>query len=400
MGDKNDLLNKNGKFSSVLEFNNHLTQIRKFAKSGWKPQTPEERASYLLASYSTLDYTDHTVDQNKITEKIKDMPVADKAVLESIAMDIYSKWGHIECARILAKLKSINALKLILKRYKEREYTSGPYNYDGFDELTKEILVEFGDQAVPDLINYLQKENIERKWAPINALKELGYYSEASRFFEPRFLVLAAARGNIKRVKELLDKAGDLVNREEGDIYSRRPRRTPLCAAAKNHKSDIVKLLLDKGADPNLGEITPLVAAVANNDVEVVKILLEKGANPNLKSREPPTVTTLHSINTPLNLAAKKGYVDMINVLLDHGALVNPHGWSGWSPLHEAAMHGQLETVKVLLRRGAIINPEADSPDAAAGIDIVPQVTPLDCAEKWPKVFEFLLNNGAIRARR
>ena len=65
---------------------------------------------------------------------------------------------------------------------------------------------------------------------------------------------------------------------------------TPLTCASTRGCTDLVKLLLDKGADPNVSHVTDpgngstaLMCAVVNGHKEIVRLLLEKGAQPNVK---------------------------------------------------------------------------------------------------------------------
>lgn len=57
--------------------------------------------------------------------------------------------------------------------------------------------------------------------------------------------------------------------------------------------------------------------------------------------------------DTVLHLAARKGAIEDMKVLIDAGADVNIAGDLGNTPLHQAAMMKQLESVKFLLMRGA-----------------------------------------------
>ncbi len=54
---------------------------------------------------------------------------------------------------------------------------------------------------------------------------------------------------------------------------------------------EITKLLLDKGANPNLGTTPALVTASSVYSTEVLKLLLDAGADPNLPSRTDPAAT-------------------------------------------------------------------------------------------------------------
>lgn len=57
--------------------------------------------------------------------------------------------------------------------------------------------------------------------------------------------------------------------------------------------------------------------------------------------------------DTLLHIAARRGDVESMEVLIECGALVNIAGDLGNTPLHQAAMRGQLEAVRFLLRQGA-----------------------------------------------
>jgi ankyrin repeat protein len=59
---------------------------------------------------------------------------------------------------------------------------------------------------------------------------------------------------------------------------------------------------------------------------------------------------------TPLMLAAFKGEMDIVHVLLARGAAVNP---SGWTPLHYAASGDSLPAIQELLARGAEVDSRA-----------------------------------------
>jgi hypothetical protein len=73
---------------------------------------------------------------------------------------------------------------------------------------------------------------------------------------------------------------------------------TPLYYAAVIGHQVVVKLLLDKDADPNskedVGGATPLYNAVENGHQEVVKLLLDKDADPNTKE-DRSSATPLHN---------------------------------------------------------------------------------------------------------
>ncbi|OWF44955.1 myotrophin-like [Mizuhopecten yessoensis] len=98
---------------------------------------------------------------------------------------------------------------------------------------------------------------------------------------EERGLQWAIQNGDINSVKEQLSK-GASVN----EIVK---NRAPLHFAADYGQVEVLKLLLEKGADVNVKDkydITPILAAIYEDHVECVKILLEKGASPDGKTLE------------------------------------------------------------------------------------------------------------------
>jgi ankyrin repeat protein len=128
-----------------------------------------------------------------------------------------------------------------------------------------------------------------RSWyrdLPWNAVRKhevlVGYLLARGAFYD---ISVAAKVGDAERVAALLDQDPGLVNRVPAwcSYYSGLPLR---CAAANGHLA-VVKLLLDRGANPNEPEfdIAPfggaLHAAIGNRHHDVVKLLLEHGANPN-----------------------------------------------------------------------------------------------------------------------
>ena len=88
-------------------------------------------------------------------------------------------------------------------------------------------------------------------------------------------LCTASRYGNITEVQRLLQFTLADVNCFWG-------MNTPLTAAASSGHKEVVLLLLDRGADPNVATkagLTPLKQAVRNGYRDVVKLLEDKGAD-------------------------------------------------------------------------------------------------------------------------
>ncbi len=90
----------------------------------------------------------------------------------------------------------------------------------------------------------------------------------------------------------------------------------------------------------------PLIYGAADHDPQAVMALLEKGADANAPF---PIVGT-----RALMVAAAHGYKDTMRALLDAGADLNAKDFTGWTALHAAAVNGDPEIVQLLLEHGAI----------------------------------------------
>ena len=123
-----------------------------------------------------------------------------------------------------------------------------------------------------------------------------------------------------------------------------------LCDAAQDGYVDVVRLLLDRGAEVNgkaSGGMTPIHYAAWFAHADVVRLLLDRGAEVNVKD---------NAGLTPLHFAAKDVYVDVIMLLINRGADVNAKDNDGWTPLHDATWDGHADVAVLLLDRGAQVN--------------------------------------------
>jgi len=191
----------------------------------------------------------------------------------------------------------------------------------------------------------------------IKALVEKGADVNARTPTETGSTVLAfAVRGKNLEVISYL-----LVLGAEVDLKGRNGA-TPLCHAAARGETDIVELLISKGADPNLHGIydstgnyeTPLMAAAGANHLDTVSLLLSKGAQIDKRTNKGCT---------PLMEAAKRPYPAIIKLFIEKGANVNARGSHGHTALIFAAYNGNTENVKLLLAAGA--DPLATATDDA-----------------------------------
>jgi ankyrin repeat protein len=125
--------------------------------------------------------------------------------------------------------------------------------------------------------------------------------------------------------------------------------------AVKNGDDEAVQTLLDDGADANdtnLSDETPLYIAAEKGYKNIVAALLAKGADINRAGEYQ---------QTPLYIAAQNGHADIVELLLDKGAAVNKANINGSTPLYSAAADGYADIVAALLANGADINQQHNS---------------------------------------
>jgi ankyrin repeat protein len=160
-------------------------------------------------------------------------------------------------------------------------------------------------------------------------------------------LHFAARQGQIDAAKALLEAGADINQRAEGD------NSTPMLIAAINGHFDLAKLLLDKGADANAAQhngVTPLYAALncqwaakalypqprayeqqQTSYLDLMKALLDKGADPNVRltkkvwySQYDFDQSGVDEIGaTPFWRAAYSADVDAMKLLVARGADFN-----------------------------------------------------------------------------
>lgn len=108
---------------------------------------------------------------------------------------------------------------------------------------------------------------------------------------------------------------------------------------------DIVKFLVENGAEISCRDDEPLREAVDNKKLNVVKYLIKKGANVNAKNGE------------ALSKASRRKSVSIVKYLVENGADININ--NGYA-LTSASYFGCLNIVKYLIEHGANVNADDD----------------------------------------
>lgn len=166
---------------------------------------------------------------------------------------------------------------------------------------------------------------------PVAPIEVLAHLRTRSAYID---ICTAAFTGDLSRVRELLEEDPSLANRVSEYTSYYIGSGAPLKNAAARGHIEIIKLLLEYGADPNLPEegIAPnghaLYAAVSNGHIDIVKLLLEHGAyvNPEVESSA-----------DALSIAISRSNQPMIELLCSHGAARRVHMLAYYGDIQTAA---------------------------------------------------------------
>jgi RNA polymerase sigma factor (sigma-70 family) len=158
----------------------------------------------------------------------------------------------------------------------------------------------------------------------------------------------AAAIGDSGRVRAALDREPALLDTDSPEGF------TPLALAAHFGHLDVMRLLIDRGADVNRVAthrlaVTPLHAALFGRQVGAALLLIERGADVTLARGGSGWKRAGW---TPLHYAASMGFSTLVQPLLDRGADRSRADEDGKTPLDLAIDANHTGIVDVLRSRG------------------------------------------------
>jgi ankyrin repeat protein len=203
-------------------------------------------------------------------------------------------------------------------------------------------------------------------------------------------LAQAIDTGNLELVRLLVDAGADVNGRWPANAngnaavgYDRPPLSYAVCALPKpgsmeiDQSTAIVSLLLAHGArvgELSVGGVTALHLAAQCGTVATLEALVAAGADVNGRTAANPNDM---AYPTPLHFAAKSHRPENVIYLLDHHAQINARCSDGATPLWWAVEAADPDVVKLLLNRGADVH-------LAAHEDIAGDITPIVLAHELP----------------
>jgi ankyrin repeat protein len=184
----------------------------------------------------------------------------------------------------------------------------------------------------------------------------------------------AAAEGDVEAVRRILDGDSGLIGLTDDE------GRTPLHFAAEGNRVEVAELLLAEGADldaTDRGGDSPLHRAVLYGGPELVDLLLAH--HPDLEIRNAYGRTPLHYV------ARETGSAGLARRLLDAGSELNVPDRYGETPLGLAAWRGFETMVDLFLDRGAGL------PEEPEGLD---RLTVFSAQHGLARLFGLLVDRG------
>ncbi len=150
---------------------------------------------------------------------------------------------------------------------------------------------------------------------------------------------------------------------------------------------EVIKLLFQYNAKLQYSDDTILFWPIARGKYEIVKLLLDNGANPTFWPKDAVGINYYFS---PIEEATAKGHTKIVDLLINHGAKKLDNKYAAQLRFIEAAAYGTISELKEQLNKGARINTLNSNGNSA----LINAISIFLRHDDYKKII-FLLDNGA-----
>jgi ankyrin repeat protein len=213
-------------------------------------------------------------------------------------------------------------------------------------------------------------------------------------------LLIALLNGQVALATELLTKGADpnvADDYQRGALFAAIELRNfnhdtyPFLYDDRRDPLDLIEALLERGANPNqrtdttpvhglmqfdgswvnFDGQTPFIRAALSGDIQVMRLLLQHGADPNLATNQGSTALMaaagINWIPAQTFTRPEADYVEAVKLCLERGADVNATNSLKLAAIHGAANRGWVPIIQILADHGAIL----DQPDVGGRTPMV-----------------------------
>jgi ankyrin repeat protein len=211
---------------------------------------------------------------------------------------------------------------------------------DELDKIDWQLLINISKKVNPQLLIIVPQFFI------INNIPQPPYFPFGSRLLH---FAVKLKKKEIAEKKEIVEL---VLNSGVVDINSiNKNGETAFHLAFQEENLEIIDILLKKGANPNIrmtDGCLPLHLAAFHGKLNLIKLLLPYA---NIEERDD---AGHHGGNTALIWeSCGENNIEIIKLLLNHGAKVEAKDKAGWTALHWSTYNGREDAIKVLMKYGA-----------------------------------------------
>lgn len=183
---------------------------------------------------------------------------------------------------------------------------------------------------------------------PENYLRGAAMFEPGSKVFTSRYegdlstrLARKAFAGHLDMVRHFLDKGvGVQLDGNDGDVQHLPNTQLPIDEASLGGNTEVVRLLLERGADPNHATASSaLMIAARSGSIPIARMLLDAGAR--VDDGLPP----------PIVMAVFREDTDLFRLLRQYGARLDTPETGGWA-MAVARFYGLESMVDMLVHEG------------------------------------------------